>query len=619
MAMARTRSGFRAHPQVTRWFEVYVPRDETVYAVEALAQSGEVELELDKRLVSPLNVGPIRQALAEFDDFCRRHRIALPAHDTRSSRLEGPPEEIATQAIEYIRHWSERYFRLQDQLQTQQEERENLTLLADLLGEMEGESGIERFGHHSEFLCKGIYACPKAHSRFSEIEQAFSRSIFHNGIEFVFLAAPPDACTRVEAFFESYGCIEIFIPEWLPEGLAGQREAVDQALAALDRRIREAIDHISSHRSSPHLKEVLANVSVLKWFVQNTPKIGLKQRFCHVTGWTTLTEPDGIEKILKEARLHAVARYPQPPIGVLPPLHTLEHWWCRPFDLFNALVQSPGRGEIDPRLVIPLVVPLLFGFMFPDVGHGMIILLLGVVLSLRRPLLRFLIPCGFAAMVFGFLFGEMFGVEGLLPVYWFHPLDQPLRILSISLIFGALLMLTGMIFSGVEAYWNDEFRDWLRVDAAVLVLYGTFLVAVFAPVALWLSLPILFWYLAGSARVHGRRSARDLLTMFGHLMQSAYELAINSFSFIRVGAFALAHAGLTSAIITVAAGADTAWGHWTMLVLGHILVIAVEGLVVFIQASRLLLFEFFTRFLRAEGRVFQPLRFPGDTGPTRPH
>jgi V/A-type H+-transporting ATPase subunit I len=45
-------------------------------------------------------------------------------------------------------------------------------------------------------------------------------------------------------------------------------------------------------------------------------------------------------------------------------------------------------------------------------------------------------------------------------------------------------------------------------------------------------------------------------------------------------------------------------------VLGNLLVIALEGLVVSIQTTRLVLFEFFVRFLRAEGRVFQPLTAP---------
>ena len=41
--------------------------------------------------------------------------------------------------------------------------------------------------------------------------------------------------------------------------------------------------------------------------------------------------------------------------------------------------------------------------------------------------------------------------------------------------------------------------------------------------------------------------------------------------------------------------------------LGNVLILLVEGLVVSIQTTRLVLFEFFTRFFRAEGREFRPL------------
>ncbi len=604
------RPGSRIRPQVARWFELYVPRDETVYAVEALAKSGEVQLELDRRLVDPLDVAPIREAIKGLEGFCRQHRIALPSHDTSSSQLDASPEETVRRAVDYVHHWSQHYFALEEQLKAAQGERENLVLLSRLLEAMEGDDGLERFAHASDFLCKGVYACPGGRVEVPRLDGVFSESIVQRDLEFIVLAGPPQACARVEELFESTACIQVTIPEWLPPGLQRQREAAAGRLAELDRHIRETVAETDRHRRSPRLKEVLANVSVLKWFIENAPKLGAKRRFCHVTGWTTLQGGDAIERLLGEAGVHSVTRYPQPPIGVLPPLQTLEHWWCRPFEIFNALVQSPGRGEIDPRLVIPLVVPLLFGFMFPDVGHGFVILLLGVGLSLYRPLYRFLIPCGAAAMGFGLLFGEMFGIEGLLPAYWFHPLDEPLRILFISLLFGAGLMLIGMIFSGIEAYWRGELRGWLLVDASVLTLYLSLLAAVFLPDALWLVPPGLAWYLAGSLMAQARRSLRDLPAILGHLVQSAYELAVNSFSFIRVGAFALAHAGLTSAIITVAEGFETPWAHGVMLVVGHLLVIAIEGLVVFIQTSRLLLFEFFTRFLHAEGRVFQPLRLP---------
>jgi V/A-type H+-transporting ATPase subunit I len=46
------------------------------------------------------------------------------------------------------------------------------------------------------------------------------------------------------------------------------------------------------------------------------------------------------------------------------------------------------------------------------------------------------------------------------------------------------------------------------------------------------------------------------------------------------------------------------------MLIGNVLIIALEGLVVSIQTTRLLLFEFFVRFLRGEGRPFRPLSAP---------
>jgi V/A-type H+-transporting ATPase subunit I len=50
--------------------------------------------------------------------------------------------------------------------------------------------------------------------------------------------------------------------------------------------------------------------------------------------------------------------------------------------------------------------------------------------------------------------------------------------------------------------------------------------------------------------------------------------------------------------------------YWPVLVLGNAAIIALEGLVVGIQTTRLILFEFFLRFLTAHGRPFEPLTPP---------
>jgi len=86
-------------------------------------------------------------------------------------------------------------------------------------------------------------------------------------------------------------------------------------------------------------------------------------------------------------------------------------------------------------------------------------------------------------------------------------------------------------------------------------------------------------------------------------------LLVNTVSFARIGAFALAHAGLSVAIIEMATASGHI-GYWPVFIVGNVLVVALEGVVVSIQTTRLLLFEFFIRFLTGAGRAFKPLPPP---------
>jgi V/A-type H+-transporting ATPase subunit I len=118
----------------------------------------------------------------------------------------------------------------------------------------------------------------------------------------------------------------------------------------------------------------------------------------------------------------------------------------------------------------------------------------------------------------------------------------------------------------------------------------------------------LVWYGVGSFLVH--RRILGTLAAVGHLLESGLQILVNTLSFARVGAFALAHAALSDAIVTMARVPDSALAGLLILVVGNAVVIALEGLVVSIQTTRLVLFEFFNRFLRGGGRVFKPLPAP---------
>ena len=106
----------------------------------------------------------------------------------------------------------------------------------------------------------------------------------------------------------------------------------------------------------------------------------------------------------------------------------------------------------------------------------------------------------------------------------------------------------------------------------------------------------------------GRQAGR-LSAVFAGLagsLEQTLRLAINTISFVRVGAFAIAHAGLSSALVLLAEAAGAGGGVLLMIV-GNVVIVALEVLVVSVQTTRLLLFEFFTRFFVASGRAFRPL------------
>jgi V/A-type H+-transporting ATPase subunit I len=355
-------------------------------------------------------------------------------------------------------------------------------------------------------------------------------------------------------------------------------------------------------------------VETLGWYLEHATADITERRLSHITGWTTEADTQALQKALHEARINAIVRFPNPPEHAVPPVALLDTWWARPFQPLIVMWGTPGHEEVDPTGLLAVVVPLLFGYMFPDVGHGLVLAAFAAFYSRHHPRARFLIPCGLAAAAFGLLFGEVFGFHGILPALWMHPLDDPVEILTMPMFFGVMLMLLGLVFAGFEAGWHGRLRRWLLVDGAVLLLYASALAGIFVPEAWGLTGLAIVQYLAGSMLLadRGTRLA-SLASSLGELLMSAFELAMNTLSFLRLGAFALGHAALSHAVLILAGLVDNPIGWLIFVVLGNLFTIVLESLLVFVQTTRLVLFEFFIRFLKAEGRLFRPVAQPADS------
>jgi V/A-type H+-transporting ATPase subunit I len=107
---------------------------------------------------------------------------------------------------------------------------------------------------------------------------------------------------------------------------------------------------------------------------------------------------------------------------------------------------------------------------------------------------------------------------------------------------------------------------------------------------------------------------------FTYLIQAAVELfenlissLSNTVSYVRVGAFAVAHGGLSAVIFILAdlhKGSQGVIGvstYWIVVALGNLFIVGFEGLIVGIQTMRLEYYEFFSKFFEGGGMSYDPL------------
>lgn len=297
--------------------------------------------------------------------------------------------------------------------------------------------------------------------------------------------------------------------------------------------------------------------------------------------------------------------------------------------------------DVDPSLFAGMTYVLMFGMMFGDVGHGLVLAALGAGLARShhprlapiRRLWVFPVAAGLIAALFGVLYGEAFGPTGLVPTLWLSPLDEPVRLLVVAVGAGAALL-------GVS-YAIGTVNRW-REGGPALALYAP---TGFAGVAVFLGAALVAggvgWNLPAAAVAGGLVAGLGLVLAFIGLRaragpgaagvgQAAVELFdtvvrifANVVSFGRLAAFGLTHAAIGFAVWE---GTTALWGPGpsavgavALFLVGNALAFALEALVVGVQALRLEYYELFSRLFAGEGRLFRPWHVPLATEETPWH
>jgi V/A-type H+/Na+-transporting ATPase subunit I len=349
--------------------------------------------------------------------------------------------------------------------------------------------------------------------------------------------------------------------------------------------------------------------------------------------WVGWAPAEAVEQLNERlAGIGAVAVELPRPAWVEPPT------WFRPVAVrssFEPLVSSYGTaryGDIDPTLFTAVSFVVMFGMMFGDVGHGLVLAALALCLRLRRvgrlAAFRHLWPIPFAAgltaAAFGLLYGECFGPTGLVPTLWLSPLEEPVRLLLVAVGVGAVLLAISYLL-GIVNRWRESGFGAALFDQSGISGFAIFVgVAVFAGGYYWdlTAAEVVGVVLAGTGAVllgaglalRAGRGAAALTQAGVELVDALVRLASNLISFSRLAAFGLMHA----AIGAVVWDATTAlWGGVlgailavVVFVVGNALAFALEALVAGVQALRLEYYELFSRVFAGEGRPFRPWTLP---------
>lgn len=318
---------------------------------------------------------------------------------------------------------------------------------------------------------------------------------------------------------------------------------------------------------------------------------------------------------------------------------------------------APVYGTIDPTPFVALFFTLLFGIMFGDAGQGLVFILVGILMVCKKIKLlgweKFgivFICIGISSTIMGILTGEVFtNAEILAPFsrwvtgFFGEPRDQILPMMpqgnseSIKRMFiffgftigvGFIINSVGLIMNIINSFIVGKKGKAIFGKTGITgAVFFWYVVAFALRIALFKQSPMFFdWIIIALSLlltafgepferlIDGERPVLEngigsaLISGVVEIIEVISSYLSNSVSFLRVGAFALAHAVLGFLIEKMCEMAPGV-GAIAICILGNAIVIVLEGMIVAIQVVRLQYYEFFSKFFHETGREFKPFCF----------
>lgn len=349
-----------------------------------------------------------------------------------------------------------------------------------------------------------------------------------------------------------------------------------------------------------------------------------------LTGWLTENDMDKVKKILDKYPCYYTMV--QPEEGDDPPIKLKNNKFVEPYEMITEMYSLPTPDGIDPTPVLTPFFILFFGMMLADAGYGLILFLLCFIgLKKLKPDEGFLknamnigVACGLSTIFWGVMYGgyfgnlvtqvaeSWFGVTVTVPAV-FDPLNDPMSVMLLSLILGAIHLFAGM---GVKIYMlakRGHLLDGLMdIGLWYVLLIGLPLLAL--PVTAGIGKVLSIVGAAGLILTQGRHEKNIFMKLIKGVM-SLYDITSylsDVLSYARILALGLA-GGVIANVMNIM---GTMPGlniigvvvFVAIFAIGHAFNLAISGLGAYVHTSRLQYVEFFGKFYEAGGRPFKPFK-----------
>ena len=409
----------------------------------------------------------------------------------------------------------------------------------------------------------------------------------------------------------------------MPGTAAEEIQKLDISLAALKEERAKLEQEIASYKDEYGVMKICMDRLTADVDKEYTHEKFLKgDSVFYAEGWFP---ENRMEKLTKELEKFTCAyEYADPQEGDTVPVLCENSKLVTPMHMVTEMYSLPAYDGVDPN---PLIFPFFvfyFGFMFADMGYGLIILLVSLFITKKfKPkgtmgyMFNLGILLGISTTICGFFIGSFFGdavtvisetFMGQTRELWalINPLKDPMTVLY----FGIILGIIQMVFGQCIKIWMG-FRDGNGLDAVLdVVPWWILFIGIGLTVAFGSPIPVIIGALALIC-TQGRHNPTIPGKIFGGVA-SLYDITSwlgDVLSYARLMALMLATTVIANVVNILATLPGSIIAFIVIFVVGHIFNLGINLIGTYVHAARLQYLEFFGKFYKDGGVPFKPLAY----------